>query len=66
MILHALDGGFKSLTDAPEVIYLLELSIDGVKPDGSYHHLKVKVTPDGLEVQARRGYFLPKPGKNKN
>jgi len=61
-----LDGGFKSLTDAPEVIYLLELSIDGVKPDGSYHHLKVKVTPDGLEVQARRGYFLPKPGKNKN
>jgi VWFA-related protein len=60
-----LDAGFKALTEAPEVVYLLELSLDNVKPDGSYHRLKVKVTRDGLQIQARRGYFIPKPQKNK-
>jgi VWFA-related protein len=60
-----LEAGFKSLTAAPEIVYLLELSLDNIKPDGSYHHLKVKVTRDGLQIQARRGYFVPKPEKNK-
>lgn len=58
-----LDAGFKSLTEAPEVVYLLELSLDGVKPDGAYHRLKVKVDRIGLDLQARRGYFMPKPEK---
>jgi VWFA-related protein len=57
--------GFKSLTDAPEVVYVLELSLDGVKPDGSYHRLKVKVDREGLQLQARRGYSAPKLEKNK-
>jgi VWFA-related protein len=60
-----LDAGFKSLSEAPEVVYLLELSLDSVKPDGVYHRLKVKVDRDGLELQARRGYFMPKPEKTK-
>jgi VWFA-related protein len=60
-----LDAGFKSLSEAPEVVYLLELSLDSVKPDGAYHRLKVKVDRDGLELQARRGYFMPKPEKTK-
>jgi VWFA-related protein len=60
-----LDAGFKSLTDAPECIYMLELPLDGVKQNGSYHRLKVKVDRDGLQLQARRGYFVPKAQRGK-
>ena len=60
-----LDSGFKNLTAAPEYLYLLELSLENVKQDGTYHYLKVKVDRDGLNLQARRGYFAPKPTKNK-
>lgn len=58
-----LEGGFKSLTQAPEYVYLLEFSLEKVKPDGTYHHLKVKVDNGGLKLQTRRGYFAPKPDK---
>ena len=60
-----MDAGFKSLTEAPEVIYVLELSLDNIKPDGSYHRLKVKVNREGVDVQARRGYLIAKPAKTK-
>ena len=60
-----LDAGFKSLIEAPEVVYVLELSLDKVKPDGNYHSLQVKVDREGVQLQARRGYFMPKPEKNK-
>jgi VWFA-related protein len=60
-----LDAGFKSLIAAPEVVYVLELSLDKVKPDGNYHSLQVKVDREGVQLQARRGYFMPKPEKNK-
>ena len=60
-----LEGGLKGLAQGPEYLYLLEFSPEKFKPDGSYHRLKVKVNPDGLKVQARRGYFAPAPPKNK-
>jgi VWFA-related protein len=60
-----LTAGFRLLTGAPKVVYLLELRIDDVKADGAYHRLKVKVDRNGLEVQARRGYLMPKAGKKK-
>lgn len=60
-----LKAGFKSLTDGPEVVYVLELSLDGVKPDGSYHRVKVKVDRAGMQIQARYGYSAPKQEKNK-
>jgi VWFA-related protein len=60
-----LAGGFKALTVAPEYLYLLELPLDDVKPDGSYHRLKVKVDQNGLKLQARHGYFAPVPLKTK-
>jgi VWFA-related protein len=60
-----LDAGFKALTEAPETVYLLELPLDNIKQDGSYHRLKVKVIREGLQIQARRGYLVPKPEKNK-
>lgn len=60
-----LDEGFKSLIETPEVVYVLELSLDNVKLDGHYHSLNVKVDREGMQVQARRGYLTPKPEKNK-
>jgi len=58
-----LEAGLQMLTAAPEFVYLLELSLENVKPDGTYHPLKVKVDRSGLKLQARRGYFAPKPEK---
>jgi VWFA-related protein len=60
-----LDAGFKAITQAPEVVYMLELPLDGVKANGSYHSLKVKVDREGTTVQTRRGYYMPKPEKRK-
>jgi VWFA-related protein len=60
-----LEGGFKSLTEAPDVVYILELSLDNIKPDGNYHRLKVKIDRDDVNLEARRGYFMAKPGKKK-
>ena len=61
-----LEAGLKSLAEAPETVYLLELSLDNVKPDGAFHRLKVKVNRDGLQAQARRGYFMPLPENGKH
>lgn len=61
-----LEAGFKSLAEATETIYMLELSLDNVKPDVTFHRLKVKVNRDGLQLQARSGYLMPKPEKAKD
>jgi len=58
-----LEGGLRSLAAAPEYVYLLELSLEKIKPDGSYHRLKIKVDRDGVRLQARRGYFAPNKDK---
>jgi VWFA-related protein len=60
-----LEGGLQKLAEAPEYVYLLELLLENIKQDGTYHRLKVKVDQDGLKLQARRGYFAPAPEKNK-
>ncbi len=61
-----LEEGFRKLAAAPEFVYLLEISLHGVKPDGNYHRLNVKVDQDGLKLQARRGYFAPKPARKED
>jgi len=57
-----LDAGLKRLAEAAECTYVLEPS-DNMNLDGSYHRLGVKVALDGARAQARRGYFMRKPGK---
>jgi VWFA-related protein len=61
-----LEEGLRRLADAPEYLYLLELPLQGIKRDGTYHPLKVKLNQEGLKLQARRGYFAPKPDNSKN
>jgi VWFA-related protein len=61
-----LQGGLEELTVVPEYVYLLELSLQKVKADGSYHPLKVKVNQDGWKVAARRGYLAPRAVSTKN
>ena len=60
-----LETGFRILTAGPQVVYILELPLDNIPLNGAYHRLKVKVNREGLDVQARRGYFVPKPEKKK-
>jgi VWFA-related protein len=63
-----LEGGLKALLTAPESLYLLELSLQDIKQNGTYHSLKVEVTQPGLaqpnlKIQARKGYFAPQAAK---
>jgi VWFA-related protein len=60
-----LEAGFKALTKLPDYVYVLELSVDDVKPDGTYHPLKVKVDRKDVQVQARLAYVKAKPKKSK-
>jgi VWFA-related protein len=60
-----LEAGLNSLISGPGYLYLLAFSNAGVKPNGAYHDLKVKVKQNGLSLQARRGYFAPAPDKSK-
>ena len=60
-----LEGGFQSVTRAPECTYLLEFSPHDARPDGSFHRLSVKVNRKGAKVRARSGYFSEKPAPKK-
>jgi len=56
-----LDAGFKSVAATPECFYTLGFSPQNLKPDGSYHSLKVSLKePAKLTLTARRGYYAPK------
>ncbi len=60
-----LEGGFKELAQAPEYVYLLEMSLEHVKQDGMYHRIKVKLDRESLKVESRRGYVAPRPPEKK-
>lgn len=51
------------LSTAPKTMYLLGISLQGVKPNGSYHHLRINVVRDKVSIQSRRGYFAPQVAK---
>ena len=53
-------AGFNSLAAPPEHIYYLGFYPENLKPDGSYHALKVKLpNQKGLAIKARKGYWAP-------
>ncbi len=53
--------GFRRLADTPEYSYVLGFVPQNLKPDGSFHALKVKLnSSQKLSLQARRGYYAPK------
>ena len=60
-----LEGGLKGLTQVPEYLYLLKFSPSMRKPYYKFHALKVIVDRENTKVQARKGYFMPKPVKDR-
>jgi hypothetical protein len=55
-------GGIVKGAAAPEYMYILGFAPQNLKLDGSFHSLKVTVSPgEKLSLQARRGYWVPKP-----
>jgi VWFA-related protein len=53
--------GFRRLSDTPEYSYVLGFTPQDLKPDGSFHALKVKLNnSQKLSLQARRGYYAPR------
>jgi VWFA-related protein len=55
------DEGFRRVAQTPEYSYVLAFVPQNLKPDGSFHSLKVTLkSPQHLTLQARRGYFAPK------
>jgi VWFA-related protein len=60
-----LNAGFARVAAAPEVSYVLGFSPQAMKPDGSFHRLKITlVDRKGLNIQARRGYYALKHSRN--
>jgi len=54
-------GGLQRLAAPPEYTYLLGFKPEGLKLDGSFHPLTVKLnTREKLSPQARRGYYAEK------
>jgi len=58
-----LAGEFVRVSTAQQTMYLLGVSLQGLKPNGNYHRLRVKVNRNNLTIQARRGYFAPQATK---
>ena len=53
--------GLKRIATPPEVSYVLGFSPAGLKTDGSFHALKIRLPGEkGVTIQARRGYYAMK------
>ena len=61
-----MDEGFKRTVAAPEYSYVLGFSPADLKLDGTFHNLNVTLkSPEKLTVQARKGYYAPKPAPSR-
>lgn len=59
-----LGAGLLQTAAAPETSYLLAFVPSGLKNDGKFHTITVRLlTKEHYTVQARRGFFAPKHGK---
>ncbi len=62
---NGLKGGLDQLAARPEYLYVLGFSPPDLKPDGSFHALKVTVRDvPGATLQVRRGYWAPKQARD--
>lgn len=60
-----LGRGLREMAAVPEVSYVLGFSPAGIKPDGKFHELKVKVPGHGdYTLTARKGYFASSTSGN--
>ncbi len=60
-----LNEGFARVAAAPDVSYVLGFSPPALKPDGSFHRLKISLASrKGASIQARRGYYALKHSRN--
>jgi VWFA-related protein len=60
-----LNAGFARVAAAPDVSYVLGFSPQALKPDGSFHRLKITmVNRKDTSIQARRGYYALKHTRN--
>jgi VWFA-related protein len=48
-----------ALTQYPELLYLLDIPLSAIRPDGSSHHLKVMVSSPGNRLRARESFVAP-------
>jgi hypothetical protein len=48
-------GGLKALSPPMKYLFLLEFHLRNLKHNNSYHQLKIKVSREGMRVQARKG-----------
>ncbi len=54
-----LAAGFRMLLGAEETVYVLELPLKGIKQNGKWHRLSVRVDRARTQIEARHGYFAP-------
>lgn len=60
-----LKGGLDQIAARPEYLYVLGFSPQDLKPDGSFHPLKVNVrSVPGAVLQVRRGYWAPQKARD--
>lgn len=60
-----LKGGLDQIAARPEYLYVLGFSPQDLKPDGSFHALKVRVRDvPGAILQVRRGYWAPRQARD--
>ena len=56
-----IDKGMKQIASPPEYVYMIGFSPRDMRPDGTFHQLKIRLaSKEKLNVQARRGYFASK------
>jgi VWFA-related protein len=60
---NSLGEAMARLLDSTSVTYVLTIAPRGLKPDGKYHDLRVRLrhAPAGTRLQHRPGYFAPRP-----
>lgn len=52
-----------SLTQYPELLYLLDIPLSAIRADGSSHQLKVVTSQSGKHIRARKSFIAPRSTK---